>query len=80
MIEISNVNKKYHSKANEEVVAIDGINLKFNHNGLVFILGKSGSGKSTFLNILGGLDSANTSKIFINKKKLNRCIDDYWVG
>ena len=49
MIEISNVNKKYHSKANEEVVAIDGINLKFNHNGLVFILGKSGSGKSTFL-------------------------------
>lgn len=72
MIEISNVNKKYHSKANEEVVAIDGINLKFNHNGLVFILGKSGSGKSTFLNILGGLDSANTSKIFINKKKLNR--------
>ena len=53
-------------------MAIDGINLKFNHNGLVFILGKSGSGKSTFLNILGGLDSANTSKIFINKKKLNR--------
>ena len=72
MIEISNVNKKYHSKANQEVVAIDGINLKFNHNGLVFILGKSGSGKSTLLNILGGLDSANTSKIFINKKKLNR--------
>ena len=52
MIEISNVNKKYHSKANQEVVAIDGINLKFNHNGLVFILGKSGSGKSTLLNIL----------------------------
>ena len=72
MIEISNVNKKYQSKANEEVVAIDGINLKFNHNGLVFILGKSGSGKSTFLNILGGLDSANTSRILINNKKLNR--------
>lgn len=72
MIEISNVNKKYKSKAHEEVVAIDGINLKFNHNGLVFILGKSGSGKSTFLNILGGLDSANTSRIYINHKKLNR--------
>lgn len=72
MIEISNINKKYTSKTNEDVLAIQDVNLKFNTTGLVFILGKSGSGKSTFLNILGGLDSANTSRIFINGKKLNR--------
>ncbi len=72
MIEISNINKKYTSKTKEDVLAIQDVNLKFNTTGLVFILGKSGSGKSTFLNILGGLDSANTSRIFINGKKLNR--------
>jgi len=72
MIEISNINKTYKSKAKEEVKAISGVNLQFSKSGLVFFLGKSGSGKSTFLNILGGLDSANTSRIFINKKKLDR--------
>lgn len=72
MIEISNINKKYTSKTKEDVLAIQDVNLKFNTTGLVFILGKSGSGKSTFLNILGGLDSANTSRIFLNGKKLNR--------
>ncbi len=72
MIEISNINKKYTSKNKEDVLAIQDVSLRFNTTGLVFILGKSGSGKSTFLNILGGLDSANTSRIFINGKKLNR--------
>ena len=72
MIEITNINKTYKSKTKDAVKAIQGINLEFSKNGLVFLLGKSGSGKSTFLNILGGLDSANTSKIFINKKKLDR--------
>ena len=72
MIEISNINKKYTSKTKEDVLAIQDVNLRFNTSGLVFILGKSGSGKSTFLNILGGLDSANTSRIFLNGKKLNR--------
>lgn len=72
MIEITNINKTYKSKTKDAVKAIQGVNLEFSKNGLVFILGKSGSGKSTFLNILGGLDSANTSRIFINKKKLDR--------
>ena len=72
MIEISNINKKYTSKSKEDVLAIQDVNLKFKTTGFVFLLGKSGSGKSTFLNILGGLDSANTSKIKINGKKLNR--------
>ena len=72
MIEISNINKKYTSKNKEDVLAIQDVSLRFNTTGLIFILGKSGSGKSTFLNILGGLDSANTSRIFINGKKLNR--------
>ena len=66
MIELLNVNKTYTSKAKIQVKALDHVNLQFNSKGLTFILGKSGSGKTSLLNIIGGLDSANSSKIFIN--------------
>lgn len=72
MIELLNVNKTYTSKAKIQVKALDQINLQFNSKGLVFILGKSGSGKTSLLNIIGGLDSANSSKILINGQELKR--------
>jgi ABC-type lipoprotein export system ATPase subunit len=72
MIELLKVNKTYTSKSKIKVKALDNINLQFNSKGLVFILGKSGSGKTSLLNIIGGLDSANTSKILINGKELKR--------
>lgn len=72
MIELLKVNKTYTSKSKISVKALDNVNLQFNSKGLVFILGKSGSGKSSLLNIIGGLDSANSSKILINGKELKR--------
>jgi ABC-type lipoprotein export system ATPase subunit/cell division protein FtsX len=75
MIQLLNANKTYTSKSGIKVKALDHINLEFNAKGLVFILGKSGSGKSSLLNILGGLDSANTSKIVINGQELKRFDD-----
>ena len=75
MIQLINANKTYTSKAGIKVKALDHVNLDFNAKGLVFILGKSGSGKSSLLNILGGLDSANTSKIVINGQEFKRFDD-----
>jgi len=75
MIQLINANKTYTSKSGIKVKALDHVNLEFNAKGLVFILGKSGSGKSSLLNILGGLDSANTSKIMINGQELKRFDD-----
>ncbi len=72
MIELLNVNKTYTSKSKIQVKALDQINLQFNSKGLVFIIGKSGSGKTSLLNIIGGLDSANSSKIRINGIELKR--------
>ena len=46
--------------------AIDDISLKLPDKGLIFILGKSGSGKSTFLNMLGGLDSVTEGDIIVD--------------
>ncbi len=66
MIDLNNVVKIYKSKNGSETVALDRVNLHFANKGLVFIVGKSGSGKSTFLNLLGGLDSATSGEIFVS--------------
>lgn len=75
MIQLINANKTYTNKSGIKIKALDHVNLEFNAKGLVFVLGKSGSGKSSLLNILGGLDSANTSKIVINGQELKRFDD-----
>ncbi|MBQ3939549.1 MAG: ABC transporter ATP-binding protein/permease [Oscillospiraceae bacterium] len=46
-------------------MAVDHISLRFPEKGMVFLLGKSGSGKSTMLNLLGGLDSYDDGEIII---------------
>lgn len=68
MLEVKNLKKSYKSKRAGETQALKGINLKFGDTGLVFILGKSGCGKSTFLNLLGGLDNFDEGEIIINGK------------
>lgn len=64
MLEIKHLSKIYKSK-NNEVKALDDINLKIQDKGMVFILGKSGSGKSTLLNVLGGLDQFTQGEMII---------------
>lgn len=65
MIEIKNLTKIYFG-SKEQVKALDNVSLVLPDKGLVFVLGKSGSGKSTFLNMLGGLDSVTEGDILVN--------------
>lgn len=65
MLQLRHITKIYKS-GNNEVTALDNINIDFPDKGLVFVVGKSGSGKSTLLNILGGLDKMNQGEIIIN--------------
>lgn len=65
MIELKNITKSYKSKKGKDTLALNNISLKLNNKGMVFILGKSGSGKSTFLNILGGLDKYDSGDMLI---------------
>jgi len=55
MIEISNLSKTYITN-NDKVDVLKDISINLPETGFIFLLGKSGSGKSTFLNILGGID------------------------
>lgn len=70
MLKLTNVKKIYTTKAGD-VAALDGINLVFPDNGLVFVTGASGSGKTTLLNVIGGLDGINEGEININGRSFS---------
>ena len=64
-IEFNNVVKQYGSGA-AEIRALDGASFSVEKGELAVILGASGAGKTTALNILGGMDSATSGNVFID--------------
>lgn len=70
MLELKDVQKIYRTKAGV-VNALDGVSLKFPSSGMVFISGKSGCGKTTLLNVIGGLDGIDGGEIYINDKNFS---------
>ena len=63
MIKVNNISKIYHSSKGDEVVALNHLSINIKSRGLTFICGKAGSGKTTFLNLIGGLDRCNSGDI-----------------
>ncbi len=68
MLELKNLTKIYNNTKYEKIIAVDNMNLKFSKTGLVFILGRSGCGKTTLLNLIGGLDNYDSGDIIISNK------------
>ncbi|WP_423363572.1 ATP-binding cassette domain-containing protein [Mycoplasma sp. P36-A1] len=64
MLEIKNI-----SKSIEDRILFQSINLNLESGSFIVITGVSGTGKSTLLNIIGGLDSESSGSIYINKEK-----------
>ena len=69
MLELKGVTKIYETKG-VKTQALCGVSLSFGERGLVFLLGKSGSGKSTFLNLAGGLDSPTEGEVVVSGRPL----------
>lgn len=69
MIEIKGLSKTYHNKYND-VLAVDNLNLRLGNEGMVFVYGESGEGKSTLLNILAGLDTYDSGHVIIDGTEL----------
>jgi len=65
IIEFRNVQKNYHI-GEVEINALRGVNFTIGEGEFVVILGSSGAGKSTILNILGGMDSCSEGEIIVN--------------
>ncbi|MCI8624720.1 MAG: ATP-binding cassette domain-containing protein [Lachnospiraceae bacterium] len=69
MIECDNLVKIYKTK-DIEVLALQGLELTVAEGELMAIIGNSGSGKSTFLNMIGGLDRPSAGRLFVDGKDL----------
>lgn len=69
MIKADNLVKIYKTK-DIEVLALQGLDLAVEKGELMAIIGNSGSGKSTFLNMIGGLDRPSAGKLFVDGKNL----------
>ena len=74
LIRVENICKIYHPGDNE-VRALDGVNLTIGAGELVAVVGHSGSGKSTLMNILGCLDVPTGGKYYLNGSDVS-CLSD----
>lgn len=64
--------KKVYSMGEVEIEALSGVNFEIEKGEFVIIAGASGAGKSTILNLLGGMDSASSGKIFVDSKEISK--------
>jgi putative ABC transport system ATP-binding protein len=75
LIKIENIHKIYNPGENE-VRALDGINLNIQKGEFVAIIGHSGSGKSTLMNMLGCLDVPTSGNYYLNGQDVSKLTDN----
>ncbi|MFI3226110.1 MAG: ABC transporter ATP-binding protein [Clostridia bacterium] len=77
MIDLKGIYKIYHEgNAESEVRAVDGITLNIKEGEYVAIVGASGSGKSSLMNIIGALDVPTYGEYYLNGKDVSTLKDD----
>ena len=77
MLKLKNITKEYVS-GDTKVEALKGISIEFRKSEFVSILGQSGCGKTTLLNIIGGLDRYTSGDLIINGKSTKDFKDKDW--
>lgn len=77
MLELRKISKLYTSTGSDVKALID-VNLQFRKNEFVSVLGPSGGGKTTLLNIIGGLDQYTSGDLIINGVSTKKYKDKDW--
>ena len=77
MLQLKNIVKTYVT-GDLEQKALKGVSISFRENEFVSILGQSGSGKTTMLNIIGGLDRYTSGDLIINGVSTKKYKDADW--
>ena len=71
LVEFRNV-KKYYTMGEITIKAVDGISFTVEKGSFTVVVGSSGAGKTTVLNILGGMDSASSGEVFVDGKEVSK--------
>jgi ABC-type lipoprotein export system ATPase subunit/ABC-type antimicrobial peptide transport system permease subunit len=77
MLQLRNISKSY-TTGDFTQVALNSVSLNFRQSEFVAILGQSGSGKTTFLNVIGGLDRYDSGDLIISGKSTKSFRDKDW--
>lgn len=77
MLKLKGITKDY-AVGDETVHALKGIDLEFRKSEFVAVLGHSGCGKTTLLNIIGGLDQYTSGDLIINGRSTKEYTDRDW--
>ena len=77
MLQLKNITKVYPSTAGN-VLALRGVSITFRRSEFVSILGQSGCGKTTLLNVIGGLDQYTEGDLVINNRSTREFTDADW--
>ena len=71
MVKLTNLTKIYKT-ANGQQKALNNVSFELASNGIVFVVGKSGSGKTTMMNLIGGLDFASNGQIIVDGNEITK--------
>ncbi len=77
MLQLKNIVKNYEM-GDTKVEALKGVSVNFRKNEFVSVLGQSGCGKTTLLNIIGGLDNYTSGDLVINGRSTKKFKDSDW--
>lgn len=78
MLKLKNITKNYGVGESDTVRALQGVSIEFRKTEFVSILGQSGCGKTTLLNIIGGLDRYTDGDLIINGRSTKEYRDRDW--
>ena len=75
MIKISNLNKFFNKGKQNEIHVLNDVTVQLPEKGMVAIFGKSGCGKTTLLNVIGGLDSFSGGAVTVDGESIRKSPD-----
>ena len=70
MLKLVNINKSYQIRKDKWQDVLKNLSVEFSSKGFVSILGNSGNGKTTLLNIIGGLDHQDSGEVYYNSQEI----------